>query len=49
MNIWANFGVKVLSENSNLENKLFKATYTSCFEVYKRTEYRCYVPTGNKN
>ena len=47
------FGVfleyEFFNENSNLEYKLCKATYTSCFEVYKRTEYRCYVPSGNKD
>ena len=32
-----------------MEYKLCKASYKSCFEVYKRTEYRCYVPTRNTN
>ena len=27
-----------------MEYKLYKAQNTSSFEVYKRTEYRCYVP-----
>lgn len=38
---------RFLSENSNVEHKLYKATHTTGSAFCKRKSHRCVVPTRN--